>query len=66
MRTINDFADERYKGFRSHCEAFLAEMASRRDHVPSQVLLDRLLSTNVHFIGLKEAVDPADHIFIST
>lgn len=52
MKAINDFTDERYKGFCLHCGASLAETASTRDHVPSKVLLDRPLPTNVHVVGI--------------
>jgi len=50
LRQINDFTDERYKGFCLHCGASLKSAGGTRDHVPSKVLLDRPLPSNVHTV----------------
>ncbi len=52
MRQINDFTDERYKGFCLHCGASLQQVEITHDHVPSKVLLDRPLPTNVHTVDV--------------
>jgi hypothetical protein len=50
MRQINDFSDERYKGYCLHCAEPLGKKPASRDHVPSKALLDRPLPTNVHVV----------------
>lgn len=59
MRQVNDFTDERYKGFCLHCSTSLDATDRTKDHVPSKVLLDRPLPTNVHTVEVCAACNNA-------
>ena len=47
MKSLPDFADERFKGACIHCGAVLAKVKTNRDHVPSKSLLDRPYPTDL-------------------
>jgi hypothetical protein len=41
MREIEDFSDDRFKSWCIHCGAWIAEVESNRDHVPTKSLLTK-------------------------
>ncbi|MFI0396967.1 hypothetical protein [Paracoccus jiaweipingae] len=41
MKRLQDYADERHKGWCIHCKAVLGSVESNLDHVPSKTILDR-------------------------
>ena len=52
MHQINEFADERQKGWCIQCGAWLGDVDITRDHVPSKVLLRKPYPENLPVVGI--------------
>lgn len=47
MRQLNDYSDERYKGYCIHCGGGLISNATNREHVPTKSLLNKPYPANL-------------------
>lgn len=52
LKSINDYADERHKGWCIHCGSVLVAVESNLDHIPSKTILDRPFPDNLPTIRI--------------